>query len=211
MLFFSTYLVPLLVAFGSRWQGQWFGPLNADGVKLRGINSQGLENRRGNLRCRYRRFDNLGIEFRVRDDEPDVRVRVVEATVFGILGLRRGVNRAVIRSNNQIRSAAVAYRVLELERQFGAGHDFVDEQFFGVGVEVVRRGRREALLAGRQPNQSDVVIIYEPARAGIAIVARIVDHDPDRVAIVECEYQVVGSSRVDLQACKLEYSIVSPK
>jgi len=31
------------------------------------------------------------------------------------------------------------------------------------------------------------------------------------VALVFSEFQSVGSSRVDLQACKLEYSIVSPK
>ena len=29
--------------------------------------------------------------------------------------------------------------------------------------------------------------------------------------VVSGDYQSVGSSRVDLQACKLEYSIVSPK
>ena len=33
----------------------------------------------------------------------------------------------------------------------------------------------------------------------------------DDHAIVRAGLRMVGSSRVDLQACKLEYSIVSPK
>ena len=41
---------------------------------------------------------------------------------------------------------------------------------------------------------------------GLGIAFRNKPVDAVRVAIVE-----VGSSRVDLQACKLEYSIVSPK
>ena len=36
-------------------------------------------------------------------------------------------------------------------------------------------------------------------------------HPKERPGDVETSDSFVGSSRVDLQACKLEYSIVSPK
>ena len=42
---------------------------------------------------------------------------------------------------------------------------------------------------------------------------RTVTHEGEdaRAMVAQFEVELVGSSRVDLQACKLEYSIVSPK
>ena len=48
--------------------------------------------------------------------------------------------------------------------------------------------------------------------AGIMLAARCMGVPlRERVAGVDLLNELVGSSRVDLQACKLEYSIVSPK
>ena len=48
------------------------------------------------------------------------------------------------------------------------------------------------------------------AMTGVVVEASVRRPDPARVKNVR-EIVEVGSSRVDLQACKLEYSIVSPK
>ena len=69
----------------------------------------------------------------------------------------------------------------------------------GIGAAVVRRfqlaGARVAATARSAPAQAEDGVLFIAADIGTA-------------AGVEA---VVGSSRVDLQACKLEYSIVSPK
>ena len=59
--------------------------------------------------------------------------------------------------------------------------------------------------AGMTANSQDDVLAWlgEPSSHGGAPVRRIDTH-------ISAVF-LVGSSRVDLQACKLEYSIVSPK
>ena len=104
-------------------------PSAANCLQFSGVNSQGLKNRCGNLRCRYRRLDHLRGNTWIGNDEPHVRVTKAEATVLGILRLGSSVNRAVNRLHDDVRSARVAHRVFELEGEFVAGHDVFNEQF----------------------------------------------------------------------------------
>ena len=86
-----------------------------------------------------------------------------------------------------------------------------DDIRFAPGIEVVRRMDAEGAIV----RASDPVAI-ERARAALKGTAVKLMADPYDVArgadalLLLTEWRV-GSSRVDLQACKLEYSIVSPK
>ena len=54
--------------------------------------------------------------------------------------------------------------------------------------------------------------IKDRYEAGVSLVGSEVKSMRDgKVDVTDAYVAIVGSSRVDLQACKLEYSIVSPK
>ena len=67
------------------------------------------------------------------------------------------------------------------------------------------------------PKVRDIIAKYQPVKLVVSQLGRP-DDGTDATGFYNCEFLVdlrpydeVGSSRVDLQACKLEYSIVSPK
>ena len=74
-------------------------------------------------------------------------------------------------------------------------------------AELASRRARSHRPARQRPNGASAGrILHAPAAGRDQAVRRLLESSPageDRV--------IVGSSRVDLQACKLEYSIVSPK
>ena len=65
------------------------------------------------------------------------------------------------------------------------------------------------LAVGHAADRVHVVLQHEPAMAVATLIGRLKGAS-SRAAHVS-GVMGVGSSRVDLQACKLEYSIVSPK
>ena len=69
--------------------------------------------------------------------------------------------------HDDVGRAAVLERVVELQLELLAGHDLVDEQRLGVGVQIGRH--RCALPLILQPDQRYVIVHDEPARAGGAI------------------------------------------
>ena len=77
-------------------------------------------------------------------------------------------------------------------------NSFITDRLFAGAMDALEKG-------GASAEQTDVVRVpgsFEiPLAAKKMVLARHYD------AIIA----IVGSSRVDLQACKLEYSIVSPK
>ena len=118
------------------------------------------------MRGRHQSFQHAGLQSRIRNDEPNVGVAVAEAAVLGILHRRAGVDRAVLRLHDHVRSAAVLQRVVELQLQVGPAHDFVNEQRQHVGVQVVGHLFPQALVL--QPDQRDVVVVDETTRPGSA-------------------------------------------
>ena len=83
---------------------------------------------------------------------------------------------------------------------------FPRKQWTRIAARVARQLDGEQMA---NPNLHDVMG-YEPLRRAIASylrIARDITCSADQILITAG----VGSSRVDLQACKLEYSIVSPK
>ena len=67
-----------------------------------------------------------------------------------------------------------------------------------------REMRSEKTALGKVPFARGIVSLVESLRLGSEALRFSADQ-------LERDLLAVGSSRVDLQACKLEYSIVSPK
>ena len=79
-----------------------------------------------------------------------------------------------------------------------------------LGQTAFRRGRKTADQTGAdyEPQNGVAQEFKLLVIAGGRSLARLL---MDSGLVRECALEQVGSSRVDLQACKLEYSIVSPK
>src|SRR6267378_3108610 len=74
----------------------------ANGAKFARVDAQRLQYGRSNLRSGHGCLDRAGVEFRIRDDQPDVGVAEAESTVFGIFLGRMCVGRAVNRLHQDI-------------------------------------------------------------------------------------------------------------
>ena len=94
--------------------------------------------------------------------------------------------------------------------------DYVAE---GVSTDMSFLEMLDVVNEGLTKKGDDAIAFDSDCREGIcgmcSLVVNGVPHGPDRGTTV-CQlhmrrFKDVGSSRVDLQACKLEYSIVSPK
>src|SRR5439155_18356869 len=71
-----------------------------------------------------------------------------------------GVDRAVNRLHDDVRSSAVCQRIIEPRFEFRSRKHFFDEQGIGICVEIRRNFRRLALI--RQPDQGNVVVLDKP-------------------------------------------------
>ena len=82
----------------------------------------------------------------IRDNQANVGVTEAEPTVFLILLCRRGIDRAVNRLDDDVGSAAVFGRVVELQVDVRASHYLIDEENPGIGIQVGSGRRRLALV-----------------------------------------------------------------
>src|SRR4029077_16072158 len=127
-------------------------------------NAESVQNTGCDLRGGDESLQHTGLERRVGDDQSNVGIAVAESAVLGILRGGVSVSGAIRRLHNDVGGAAIYRRIIEFESQFGAPHHFVDEQRNRIGVQVVGN-----LLAGGvlslQPDQGDVIVLHETARA----------------------------------------------
>src|SRR5271165_2116397 len=86
-------------------------------VKLGGIDSQRFQNRSGDLRGSHRALDVLAVEIGIRDNQPDVGVAEAKSSVFRILSLGPGINRAVNGLHEDIGRRGILGRIVELKRE----------------------------------------------------------------------------------------------
>ena len=140
--------------------------------------------------------------------------RVYRLYRMGGLSMRlKRPRRHVMAAHRQNRPAAGA-------RNENWSMDFVSDALFDGrrirALTVVDDYSRESLAieVGQSITGEQVVAVMNRLSAARGAPRRIrVDNGPEFVsrALDQWAYLHVGSSRVDLQACKLEYSIVSPK
>src|ERR1700686_5869801 len=77
--------------------------------------SEGVQNTGCNLRGRDESLQHTGLERRVGNDQPNVRIAVAESAVLGVLRSRGGVSGPVRRFHNDVGSAAIGGGIVEFE------------------------------------------------------------------------------------------------
>ena len=96
--------------------------------------------------------------------------------MLGVLLRRPGVNGAVNRLYQEVGRGVVGQRAIEFEIDLGSGHHLIDEECSGIGVQV--GGNRSCLGLVLQPDERDIVVLNEAARAGAAVIGVSDGDDP---------------------------------
>jgi len=113
------------------------GLFHANRPQSLGVESKETQNRRRDLRRGDRTLQRSRRQTRVRNDQADIRIAIIEASVLGIFRRGTRVDRTVVRPHDNVGRAAVLQRIAEPQCQFVSSQHFVDKKWNGINIQVV--------------------------------------------------------------------------